>query len=120
LKTISSTPQNPLKLYFVVLEDQIDEFGWSYTGDLKLDPEVQKLENKTVDELKSTSDSLGLVKTGVKDVLIKRILNHKNITAKTTKDIMNEIEASLKIYKICLPKDPSSSVKDVLERFHEK
>jgi len=120
LKKLNITSQNPLNLYFVVLECRFDEFQWKYEGDFILDPEVIALEKKTVQNLKKDLNNVGEETTGLKEDLIKRILQYKQINTETSKDIMDKIQNCLKIYKICIPKDPPSIIEDMIKRLHQK
>jgi hypothetical protein len=121
VEILNLTPQNPLKLYFVILEDRLQEFEWKWEGDFELDDdEIMRLEKLTVKKLGKELKSLNQSTKGNKADLVKRILDHKGIQAETSVDILDRMEKCVEFYIICIPKNPDSKIHEMIQKLHEK
>jgi hypothetical protein len=119
VKVLKSTPEAPLQLYFVILEDRLKEFTWNYE-EFVLDDEVIRLEDMKVEELQKKLKDLQQSTKGKKEDLVKRILNHNGIQAETSYDIAKRIEECVRFYMICMPKNPDLKIQDMIQKLHEK
>jgi hypothetical protein len=63
---LKATPQNLLKLYFVILEDRLPEFEWKWEGEFELDDEVMRLEKSTIKVLENELNGLKQLTKGNK------------------------------------------------------
>jgi len=105
---------NVLNFYFVVPDYNLMYFKWNFEGEFEnLDKDLISFESSTTTELKEEMKNLSQTNYSKdsKEQLVKKLLSLKGKGhLKTSKELLDELQTSIVISKICIPTEPHEEV----------